>query len=98
MIMKTLLPYILAALMIFACYQYYVYLTNKIDSLETNISTLKANMKTKEDKCKEDIIIASKNIKWKTKKIYIEKKILTKETKDEASKARTNNRFYLVPN
>jgi len=87
-------PYIV--LILFCTYFYFSYtgMKEEIKILNQNNATLKQNILVEKQQCEEKLKVKEVVVKWKTKKIYIEKQI-KKDTDEELKNTKPADRFYL---
>lgn len=88
-------PYVLLVATISYFYFSYTSMKKEIKLLEENNITLKQNLQNEIQQFEKKLKAKEVTVKWKTKKIYIEKQI-KKDTDEEAkSNNKPTNRFYL---
>lgn len=94
-ILLKLTPYIIGISILTGSYFWIDNILDENKTLKQDNITLKENIQEEKDQCEKKLKVKEVVVKWKTKKVYIEKQI--KKDTDEEAKVDTKptNRFYL---
>jgi len=93
--MSILIKYIAPIALLTYFYYSYTNMEDEIKLLKQKNTTLKQNLEVEKKQCEEKLKVKDVVVKWKTKKVYIEKQV-KKDTNEEAeSNTKPANRFYL---
>lgn len=94
-ILLRLAPYTIVISILIGAYFWVNNILEENQALKQDNVTLKQNLQEEKSQCEKKLKVKEVVVKWKTKKVYIEKQI--KKDTDEEAKVDTKptNRFYL---